>query len=116
MFPIVREEKLQALAHQRIIHRLAAQGSLNQNRSAVAHVAGDYAIGQIRSPDVAQRGVHGVHQIEARIDQRTVKIEDHELDRMWVKRAARPDHISFRINDGSMLSVPEFDAPKGAGI
>ena len=92
VFTVVRQEKLQALPHERIVDRLAAERALNQNWSAITHIAGNHVIGQRRPSDVAQRGVHGVHQIEARINQRAIEIEDHQLDRVRVKGAAGLDH------------------------
>jgi hypothetical protein len=69
VFAIVGEKKLQPLSRQRLIRGLAAQRALNQDRRAVADVAGDDIIGEFGPADVAKRGVDGVHQVEARIDQ-----------------------------------------------
>ena len=92
VFAIVRQKKLQTLAHDGLLNRLAAERALNQNRRAIAHITGNHIIGQLRTPDVAQRRVHRVHQIEARINQRAVEIEDHQLNRVRVEGAAGLNH------------------------
>ena len=92
VLPIIRKKKLQTLAHDGLIDRLPAERALNQNRRAVSHIAGNHIVGQLRTPDVAQRRVHRVHQIEPRINQRPIEIEDHQLNRVRVKGAAGPNH------------------------
>ena len=53
VFAVVRQEKLQALAHNRLTDGLSAECALNQNRSAVPHVAGDNVIRQLWSSNMA---------------------------------------------------------------
>ena len=89
---IVRQKKLQTLAHDGLVDHLSAQRALDQNRRAIAHVAGDNVVGQLGPPDMAQRGIHRVHQIEPRIDQRAIEIENHQLDRARIEGAAGMDH------------------------
>ncbi len=89
---IVSKEKLQALADQRFIDGFAAQRSLNQDGSAVAHIAGNHVVRQLGPPDMAERGVDGMHQVESRIDQRAVEIEDYQLDGLRIEGAAGLNH------------------------
>ena len=47
---------------------------------------------QFRPPEVPQHGVDGVHQIEARIDQRAIEIKDDELDVPGIELSVKADH------------------------
>ncbi len=50
-----------------------------------------------------QRGIDRVHQVQAGINQRAVKIEDHQLDGVRIEWAIEFDHASsVRINDESV--------------
>jgi len=93
VFTVVREKKLQPSSRQRLIRGLVPQRTLNQDRRTVADVARDQLIRQLGPADVAKRGVDGVHQVEARIDQSAVEIEDDELDGMRIEDAVSLDHF-----------------------
>ena len=93
VLPVIREEELQALAYKCFVSGLAAERPLDQDRRAIAHVAGDDVVRQLRPLDMAQCGVDRMHQIEARVNQRAVQVEDHESDGVRVKSAARTNHL-----------------------
>ena len=104
VFAVVGEEKLQALAHNCVLNGLAAQCPLNQNRCAVAHVTGDHVVGQAGSSDMAKSRVDGVHQVEARVNERAVEIKDYELDGARARRPGGSGSCMFRINDEANCS------------
>ena len=91
---IVGKKKLQTLTHQGICDNFAAERTLNQNRSTVPHIAGDHVVRQCGPPNVTERSIHRVDEIETRVDQRTVQVEDHQLDGVRIKCAASSNHES----------------------
>ena len=94
---IIREKKFQPLADQCFIDRLSAQRPLNQDWRAIAHVARDHLIGQLRPPDMAQGSIDGMHQVQAGVNQRAVQVKDHQLDGVRIKSADAYESSAFRI-------------------
>jgi hypothetical protein len=70
---------------------------LDQYRRPVANIAGDNVFGKFRAPDMAQRGIDGMHQVQARVDECAVEIEDDQLNFVGIKRAMSANHYQFRI-------------------
>src|SRR5579862_4363471 len=103
VFAIVGKKEFQALANDGFVDGIGfiAQRALNQNGSAVAYITGDNVIGQLGTSDMAQGGVDRVHQVEARIDQGAVEIENDKLDGVGIKTALLTNHASSRINDSA---------------
>ena len=91
---VVGEEKLQSLADEGIVDGLAAQSALDEDRRPIADIARDHVVGQFRALDVTQGGVDGMHQVEARVDQRAVEIKDDEFYGVRIKRTADTNHES----------------------
>ena len=78
MFAVVSQKVFQARAHQLLVAGLVAQGAADQRRRSIPDVAGNHIVGQFGTLHMAQRGIDRVHQVETRVDQRTVKIEDQQ--------------------------------------
>ena len=93
VFPVVSQKKFQPLANQRFLRCFAAERTLDQDGRPVAHVAGNHFIRQFRPPNVAKRCIDRVHQVQPRIDQRAVEIEDHKFDQMRIESAQGSDHL-----------------------
>src|SRR3984957_16454067 len=92
VLPVVRKKEFQALAHQRLVACLGAECPLNQDGSAITHIAGDDVIRQLRPFNVAQRCVDGVYEVQTRINEGAVQVKDHQLDRVRVKGATGSNH------------------------
>ncbi len=83
-----------------LVAGLAAQGPADQRGRSISHVAGNHIVGQFRPLHMPQRGIDRVHQIEAGVDQRAVKVEDYQLDCAGIEWAIEFDHAgALRIND-----------------
>jgi len=48
---------------------------------------------KLRPINVAERGVDGMHEVQAGVDQGTVQVEDQQLHRPRVKRMVEADHV-----------------------
>ena len=59
-------------------HWLPAECAANQRRSAVPDVAGNHIVGQFGTLHMPQGGIDRVHQVEPRVDQGAVKVEDQQ--------------------------------------
>src|SRR5579862_4588610 len=92
VFAIVRQKKFQSFADGGFINLLSSQRALNENGRTVADIAGDHVVGKFGTSNVAQRGVHRMHQVKTGIYQRAVEIEDDELDGTWIKGTTSADH------------------------
>ena len=78
MIAIILQEELQRFLHLRF-GGLRAQHAADQHRRAVAHVGVDPLVFDRRHAHVAARGIRGMRQVEFRIDQRAVQIEDQQI-------------------------------------
>ena len=76
---IVRQEVLQRVLHQRLIVRIP-QRTADQHPCAIADVCRDDLLRQWLPAKLGQHGVDRVRQIEPRIDQRPVQIEDNQAN------------------------------------
>src|SRR5579859_763801 len=88
---VVKQKVLQRAHEERLVVRVA-QGAAHQRRSAVADVAGDDVEGEFGASEVPQHGIDGVGQVEARIHQGAIEIENEKpqlLARNW---AVENDH------------------------
>ena len=74
----------------------APKSAADQHGRAVAYVAGNQVFGQFGTPQVPQRGVDRVHQVEAGVDQRAIEVEDEQLDGLGVELAMEADHWIFQ--------------------
>jgi hypothetical protein len=72
---VMGEEKFQGAVELFGVHVLA-QGFGDEDGRAVADVAGNSFFRQLRAMQLAERGVYGMDQVELRIDERTVEIEN----------------------------------------
>ena len=95
---VVAEEVLQPFLYHAFIAGIA-KGATHQHRSAVAYVGSDHIAGKLGASEVLQHGVDGVDEVEARIDQGSVEVEDQQLDLAGIELALEFDHADFRIND-----------------
>ena len=92
VFAIVSKEVVQAGAYQFLVAGFAAQGPADQRGRSIAHVAGNHVVGQFRALHMPQRGIDRMHQIQPGVDQRAIKVEDHQLDFAGVEWAIDLDH------------------------
>ena len=92
VFAVVGEKVFQAGAHQLLVVGLVAERPPDQRRRPVSHVAGNHAVGQFGALHVPQGGIDRVHQVQAGINQRAVKIKDHQPDCMGIEWAIESDH------------------------
>jgi hypothetical protein len=75
-----------------LVVRFGPQSALNQDRRSIANITGDYIVGELWAMNVAESGIDRMRQIEARVDQRAVKIKDDEFYRVRIKHPANPNH------------------------
>ena len=78
MVPVVLHEKLERLGDVGIAG-LGAHGAANQNRGAVPDVVANGLEVQRRQTEVCARRVDRMRQVELRIDQRAVQVEDEQV-------------------------------------
>jgi hypothetical protein len=74
------EEKFQGAIELFGIHVLAQRFG-DEDGGAIADVTGNGFFGQFRAMQVAERGVHGMDQVEFRIDERAIEIENQSANR-----------------------------------
>jgi len=55
-----------------------AEGTADQHGGTVTDVSGDEGVGQLRLAEVEERGIDGVAEVPAGVDQRAVEIEDKQ--------------------------------------
>ena len=55
-----------------------SEGSADEHGGAVAEVAGDDVLGELRFVEVGEGGVDGVAEIDSRVDEGAVEVEDDE--------------------------------------
>ena len=89
---IVREKKLQPLTNEGLIHNFAAEAAGSGSARRRRHNWAITSSGNSGRPNVAKRRVDRMNQVEARVNQRAVKIEDHQFDGVRVECAARVNH------------------------
>ena len=94
MFAVVSQEVLQARAHQLLVAGLLAQGAADQRRRSIPDVAGNHIVGQFGTLHMAQGGIDRMHQVETGVDQRTVKVENQQLEFYGIEWAMEFDHAS----------------------
>ena len=100
VFPIISQEIFQAGAHQLLVVGLGAQGPADQRGRSIPDVAGNHVVGQFGALHMPQRGIDRMHQVEAGVDQRAVKIENQQSNSMRIERAVEFDGTSIvSIND-----------------
>ena len=58
-----------------------AEGAADEHGGAVADVAGDDGVGELRLAEVGEHGVDGVAEVDAGVDEGAVEIEDEEAGR-----------------------------------
>src|SRR5579859_5421607 len=95
---VVKQKILERAHQERLIVRIA-QGAAHQRGSAVADVAGDDVEGELGASEVPQHGIDGVGQVEARIHQGAIEIEDQELELLARNWAVELDHQIICITD-----------------
>jgi len=93
VFAVVGEKKLQSLAKGCFVDGIAAESALDQDWCAVADIAGDDVVGEGGTSDVAEGGVDGMHEIEARVDQGAIEVKDDKLDGVGIECSAGLDHV-----------------------
>lgn len=69
-----------------------AERAADQHRRTVTNVRGDDVAGQFGASEVAEHGVYGMDEIEPRVDQCAIEVEDEELDGGGIERAESTDH------------------------
>jgi hypothetical protein len=77
---VMGEKKFQSAVEFFGVYVLA-QGFGDEDGRAVADVAGNSFFRQLRAMQLAERGVYGMDQVELRIDERAVKIENQGANR-----------------------------------
>ncbi len=93
VFAVVGEKKLQSLAKGCFVDGIAAESALDEDWCAVADIAGDDVVGEGGTSDVAEGGVDGMHEIEARVDQGAIEVKDDKLDGGGIECSAGLDHV-----------------------
>ena len=69
-----------------------AKGATYQSRGAIAHIGGDHVAGQVGASEMPEHGVYRVDEVETRIDQGSVEIEDQQLYLARFELALELDH------------------------
>jgi hypothetical protein len=59
---------------------------------------------QFGTADMAHRGIHGMNQIEPRVNQRAIQIKHQQAEAARIERAQEANHGQFRINDSAWVS------------
>jgi hypothetical protein len=78
---VVLEEELERFLHL-WLRRFGTQGTADEHGCAVAHVGVDALVLERGLAHVGTSGVDGVRQIQFRIDQGAVEIEDQQVHRL----------------------------------
>src|SRR5437868_13672976 len=95
----VSKKIIQCLLQEVLVFGIA-QSAPYQYRGAISDIGSDNVSRQLGTAKMAEHSVDRVHQVEPRINQSTVKIEDEQLDLTRVELAIEFNHAAdFRIND-----------------
>ncbi len=89
---VVAEEVLQAFFYYGFIPGIA-EGATHEGRSAVAYVGGNHVAGKRGAAKVLEHGIYRVDEVEARVDEGSVEVEDEELDLVGIEFAVEFDHV-----------------------
>ena len=84
MDAVVVEEEGEGFGYKFFVVEIAggiAEGAADEHGGAVAEVAGDDSRREFGLAEVAEHGVDGVGEINARVDEGAVEIEDEEAGR-----------------------------------
>jgi hypothetical protein len=84
MDAVVIEEECEGFGYIFFVMDVAfgvAEGATDEEGSSVTDVAGDDSFGKFRFAEVGERGVDGVAEIDAGVDEGAVEIEDKEAGR-----------------------------------
>ena len=107
VYSVVGEKIVQCFFQELLVFRIA-EGAPHQHGSAISDVGSDHFTGQLGPPKMPEHGIDGMNQVEPRINQGAVKVEDQQLDRTGIELAVEFDHrarAGFRINDEEAIST-----------
>ena len=85
---IVREEKLLRAAGF-LFGRAGAQRAMNEGGNAISNVAFDQLVRELRPAQMDECSVYGVDEIETRINQGAIEVENEEADIVELGSVAR---------------------------